>query len=141
MTVGGFQREFNNLAIQINRSYVLPEPEIKSGEVYNVFNQQLSSDLGMIGTVNKDGMLHDLVFILAGKDKDGLKAVVVILGTAQVLNSGIAKDVNSHVVMEMINTLVKNKSTKEERIVGNLKYTAMANQGMGLWFTFSSANQ
>ena len=99
----------------------------------------LSNGLGVVSTVNKDdGTMRDFIVMLGGGNKDSLEAVVVILASSQIFNSSVPKEINSKVIMEMIDTLNRNKSKQEERVVGDLKYTAMANNGMGLWFSFSS---
>jgi len=138
MTPEMFRQDFNRTVTPINARYTLSEFSIKQGEVFNVFNQMLSSGLGLVSTVNKDdGTMRDFIVMLGGGNNDSLEAVVVILASAQIFNSSIPKEQNNKVIMEMIDVLNKTKSPKEERIVGDLKYTAMANNGMGLWFSFS----
>jgi hypothetical protein len=139
ITPAQFKQDFNNFVMSINSRYLLPDFSIKNGDVYNTFNPIFSEGLGVLGTVDKNtGKIHELTIILAGKNNDSLEAIVVILASAHVLNIGIAKEENSRIIREMIDTLVKTKSKQEVRIVGKLKYTAMANDGMGLWFSFSA---
>jgi hypothetical protein len=121
-------------------------PTLDKGAVNDSFTFMLSDDLAMNGTVDKNGELKGITYIM-GKTDEGQKAAMnmIIFGglTAKALNPNLPQKQTSEVVGELMisaaDKFAETGSATETKTVGNVKYTVVASKTMGLWLAFEPA--
>ena len=139
-----FRKKFNAQLKKHDISFIRPlgEFDIKQGEVKDSFIVQFSDDLGMTGTVNKDGMLREVLFIMTNSNEaeNPVPNLFIVTGTtSNILNSKNTKE-GTDSLIDLIKKSMEGMETKENthsKVIGDVKYYAIASPEMGLWVGFS----
>lgn len=146
MTPEQFRQRFNKQlkALDIETIRPVAEFDIKNGSVRDTFQLMFSQDVGLTGTVNKDGYLRELIFVVGGT-KEYEKAMMNLL-----ILSGIAAQVISpeteagNELMKLITAALKNIGQEENshsKVFGSVEYYALANEVTGLWVGITPAEE
>lgn len=146
MTPEQFRKAFNTQLKTLDIDSVRPvaEFDIKTGEVRNTFQVMFSQDVGMTGIVNKDGMLREIVFIVGGTDdyQNATMDLIILTGiTAKVFSPGTEA---GNELLKLMTTALKNmgqENNTHEKVFGDVKYYALANEVTGLWVGVSPAEE
>lgn len=146
MTPEQFRKEFNkklkDLDIKSVRS--VGEFDIKPGEVRDIFQVDFSDDIVLTGSVNKDGMLHGLTFIVVPGEnyEKAMMDTLILTGiSAGIVNTPENKDKTSKAVIDLINKAldgIENEKNSHKQTIGNVEYMALASQFTGLWFVIET---
>ena len=139
-----FRKKFNAQLKKHDISFIRPlgEFDINQGDVRDSFLVQFSDDLGMTGTVNKDGMLREVLFIMTNSNETENPVpnmLIVTATTSNILNSKNTKD-GADTLIDLIKKSMEGMETKENthsKVIGDVKYYAIASPEMGLWVGFS----
>ena len=142
MTPEQFRQDFNKKLNDLDISIIRPlgEFDIKKGDVRNIFQVDFSSEISLTGTVNKDGMLRGLTFIvLPGKDYEkAMMETLILTGiSAGVVNTPDNKDKTGKAVITLIDEALKDiekENNSHKEVIGNVEYIALASKFTGLWF-------
>lgn len=118
--------------------------DLKEGAVNDTFTMKLSDAISLMGVVDKNGELKSLTYIM-GKtnegDKEALNMLMLAGITAKTLTPELPKEQTAGVVgkltTEAVEKFSKEGEGNETKVVGDVKYTAMANEFTGLWIIFS----
>lgn len=118
--------------------------DLKKGAINDTFTMKLSDAVALMGVVDKNSELKSLTYIM-GKtnegDKEALNMLMLAGITARTLNPELPKEKTAGVVAELTNEAVDKFSkvgeAKESKVVGDVKYTVIANKVTGLWIVFS----
>lgn len=141
----GFNKRLNDLDLDSVRP--LAEFNIKNGEVKDIFQVPFSDEINMTGTVNKDGMLQDITFIIVPKDnpqKTMLNSLILIGNASNTINNGEYKSEAGKAITDLITKAldgIDNENNSHNKIVGNTEYYAMASKYTGLWVGISPAKE
>lgn len=146
MTPEQFRKAFNAKLKSLDISTIRPvaEFDIKTGEVRDTFQVMFSQDVGMTGIVNKDGMLREIVFIVGGTDdyQNATMDLIILTGiTAKVFSPGTEA---GNELLKLMTTALKNmgqENNTHEKVFGDVKYYALANEVTGLWVGVSPAGE
>lgn len=122
-------------------------PKLREGAVNDSFTYMIRDDLAMNGTVDKNGELKGITYIM-GKTDQGEEAALnmMVFGglTARTLNPNVSPKQASGVVGELINIAIdkyeKTGSATETKTIGDVKYTVIASKSLGLWLAFEPAD-
>lgn len=140
LTPEQFRTKFNARLKELNLTTIntLSRFDVKKGDVRDVFQVNISKSVSMVGSVNKDGMLHSVTYIM-GKTEEGDNAALAML-----VISGVTANVVSHdnkeasqIVVDLLNKAVEGfgkDGNSYNKTVGNVKYFSSANNMTGLWF-------
>ena len=145
MTPEEFRQKFNAKLKELDIDSIRPvaEFDIKKGEVRDVFQVMFSDDLGLTGTVNKDGFLRDIVFIV-GRSNDYQKAGMDLIILSGITAKVISPDTDAgNELVKLITAALKNTGQEENnhnKVIGNVEYYASSNEVTGLWVGVSPAN-
>lgn len=142
MTPEEFRQKFNKRLNDLDITIVRPLAEfnVKNGEVRDVFQVSFSDNLSLTGAVNKDGMLHDLTFIvLPGENSERamMEALIVIGASSNVVNATSDKEKIGKTVTDLISKALKGldkEKNDHSQIIGDVKYYSLASKYTGLWF-------
>lgn len=122
------------------------DPELSKGAVDDSFTVMLRDDLAMNGTVDKNGELKGITYIMGKTDEGDTAAMnMLVLGglTARVLNPNVspnkASEAISDLMISAVETFEKTGSATETKTVGDVKYTVVASKSLGLWLAFEPA--
>lgn len=145
MTPEQFREKFNFTlhSLDIDSISPLSEFDIKKGSVFDSFQVLFSKDVAMIGTVTKDGQLREVTFIMGKTDQyeQAMHDLLIVSGiSAKVVSPEDDKAGNT--VVKLITEALKNiekEDNSHSKIIGNVKYYAMANVNTGLWVGISPA--
>lgn len=118
--------------------------DLNEGAVNDTFTMKLSDAISLMGTVDKNGELKSLTYIM-GKTNEGDKEAVNMLMlagiTAKTLTPELPNEQTAGVVAKLTTEAVekfsKEGEANETKVVGDVKYTVMANKMTGLWIIFS----
>ena len=146
MTPEQFRQKFNAKLKELDVNSIRPvaEFDIKDGSVRDTFQVMFSQDVGLTGTVNKDGYLRELIFVVGGtKEYEKAMMTVLILSgvTAQVISPGT--EANNELV-KLITAALKNIGKEEnshKKVIDGLEYYALASEATGLWVGVSPAGE
>lgn len=148
MTPEEFRQKFNKRLNELDISSIRPLAEfsIKNGDVRDIFQIAFSDELNMTGTVNKDGMLREITFIVLPKEnseKTMMEALILIGTASNTVNPNGDKEKIGKTVTDLItkalNGLEKEKNTHSQ-VIGDVKYYSLASKYTGLWFGISPVN-
>lgn len=116
---------------------------IQEGTVNDVFIEKLSDAVAMNGTVDKNGELKAITFIMGQTgqgDKEIMNMVVMAGLVARALNPELAKEETAGKVVDLLSKAVegfeKDGEGDSSYTVDNVKYTATVNKTTGIWFHF-----
>ena len=148
MTPEEFRKKFNKRLIDLDISSLRPIAEfnIKNGDVKDVFQVAFSDQINMTGTVNKDGMLREVTFIILPKgesDQLMLQALTLIGISSNVVNENGNKEQIGKAITDLISKAAEgmNKDNNtHSQIVGDVKYYALASKYTGFWYGMSPVN-
>ncbi|MDC4627871.1 hypothetical protein ACT4VW_12040 [Acinetobacter baumannii] len=143
MTPEHFRKEFNKRLNELDIDSVRPlgEFKIRNGEVRDVFQVNFSDEINMTGSVNKDGMLRGITFIvLPGENYEKAMTETLILTgiSAGIVNTPENKDKTGKVVIDLMTKAfdgIEKEKNSHKEILGNVEYMALASKFTGLWFT------
>jgi len=149
MTPEEFRQKFNKRLndLDVNSIRPLAEFSIKKGDVRDVFQVAFSDELNMTGTVNKDGMLREITFIVLPEknaEKTMMEALILIGIASNTVNSNGDKEKIGKAVTDLITKALKGMDSEKNdhnQIIGDVKYYSLASQYTGLWFGMSPANE
>ncbi len=148
MTPEQFRKAFNEQLKKHDISFIRPlgEFDINQGDVRDSFLVQFSDDLGMTGTVNKDGMLREVLFIMTNSNETENPVpnmLIVTATTSNILNSKNTKD-GADTLIDLIKKSMEgmeNENNTHSKFIGNIKYYALASREVGLWVGFSPKDE
>ena len=148
MTPEEFRQKFNKRLndLDVNSIRPLAEFNIKNGDVRDVFQIAFSDELKITGAVNKDGMLHEVTFIVLPKEnseKTLMEALILIGIASNTVNPNGNKETIGKAVTDLITKALKgmdNEKNDHNQIIGDVKYYTLASKYTGLWFGISPAN-
>lgn len=118
--------------------------ELQEGAINDTFTIKLSEAISLLGVVAKNGELKSLTYIM-GKtsegDKEGVNMLMLAGISARALSPELPKEQTAGVVGNLLSSAVdkfsKEGEAKESKVVGDVKYTVIANKVTGLWIVFS----
>ncbi|WP_228155131.1 hypothetical protein [Acinetobacter ursingii] len=146
MTPEEFRKKFNAELKKHEIDFIRPlgEFDIKNGNVRDSFTVQFSTDLGITGTVNKDGMLREVLVIMTNSSEaeNPVPSLFVVTGNISNILSNNSKQ-GTESLVDLIKKAMegmKNKENTHSKVIGNVKYYAIASPEMGLWVGFSPKN-
>ncbi|KOR09773.1 hypothetical protein ABW55_16095 [Acinetobacter sp. C15] len=143
MTPEEFRKRFNAKLDQLDIDSIRPiaEFKIKQGNFKDTFQVKFSNALSLTGTVNKDGSLRELIYIMGGtQDFEGTMMELLILSgiSSQIISPNEPKVNNT--VIELINKAVRGiekEDNSHSEDIGDVKYYTLASKATGLWFGIS----
>ena len=120
--------------------------DIQEGPVNNVFSEVLSDAVAVNGTVDKNGELKGITYIM-GRTENGDKEIVTMLLmaglSARVLSPDLPKEQTAGVVAKIVREAVEQFSETESgtssTVVDGIKYGAIASKSTGIWIYFEPA--
>ena len=120
--------------------------DIKEGPANNVFSEVLSDAVAVNGTVDKNGELKGITYIM-GRTENGDKEIVTMLLmaglSARVLSPDLPKEQTAGVVAKIVREAVEQfsetESGKSSVVVDGIKYGAIASKNTGIWIYFEPA--
>lgn len=146
MTPEEFRKKFNAELKKHDVSFIRPlgEFDIKKGNVRDSFTVQFSTDLGITGTVNKDGMLREVLVIMTNSSEaeNPVPSLFVVTGNiSNILSNNSKQGTESLVdlIKKAMEGIEKNDNSHSS-VVGDVKYYALASKEIGLWVGFSPKN-
>ena len=146
MTPEQFRQKFNAQLKALNIETIRPvaEFDIKTGDVRDTFQVMFSQDVALTGTVNKGGSLRELIFIVSGT-KEYEKAMMNLLILSGITAQVISPDTEAgNELVKLISAALKNIGQEEnthKKVIGDVKYYALANEVTGLWVGVSPAEE
>jgi len=146
MTPEQFRQKFNRQlkTLDIETIRPLAEFDIKTGDVRDTFQIIFSQDVGLTGTVNKDGSLRELIFIVGGT-KEYEKAMIDLLILSGITANIISPDTEAkNELIKLITAALKHIDQEEnthKKVIGAVEYYALANEVTGLWVGVSPAEE
>lgn len=144
LTPEEFRQKFNAQIRQADVSYLRPvaEFDIETGEINDAFKVYFSKGVGMIGSVNKNGKLNSITFIMTKAD-EGLAepASLMLLSAfaARAFNPEFPAKETANAVAQLLGDAAENVDEKEnlhKKIFGKVQYVATAGKYIGLWMIF-----
>lgn len=147
MTPEEFRKSFNKKLKELEVDTIRPvaEFDIKKGEVRDSFQVAFSDATNLTGLVNKDGKLHELTFIVGGTQEyeKAMMDILILSGiTAQVISPN-SDGQSGKVVIDLINMALKGiqkENNTHSKVLGDVKYYALASEHVGLWIGVSPAS-
>lgn len=124
--------------------YKWGDVDLKEGAVNDTFTLKLSDAVALTGAVDKNSEIKSLTYIMGRTNEAGKEILnmVMLAGlTARTLSPELPKEKTAGVVAELTNKAVekftKEGEAKESKVVGDVKYTVIANKVTGIWIVFS----
>lgn len=140
MTPEQFRKQFNEKlkALKIDTIRPVAEFDVSKGQFKDSFQVMFSDAISLTGTVNKDGALHELTYIVGGTQdyERAMMDLLILTGISSQIISPDEPKINT-VVIDLINKSLKGiekENNVHSEIVGNTKYYALASKATGLWF-------
>ena len=122
------------------------EFDVKKGDVNDVFQVDVSPDVSLIGTVNHDGMLRGITYIVvpSGDSQKAMMDTLILVGiTSNIISGEENKSKTSKVVTDLLTKAldgIDKEKNSHNAVVGNVKYFATASKLTGLWFGVEPVN-
>lgn len=142
-----FSRRFSTEAEKVGFGKVpYGDFETTKGAVNDTFSVILSEAIAMNGTVDKNGELKGITFIM-GKTQNGDKEVInmaMMAGlSARAISPDLPKEESAGTVMKVLGEAVEkfqeNGEGESSKVVANVKYTAFASKTVGIWIILEPA--
>lgn len=122
------------------------EFDIEEGSVNDIFSETLSDALAMNGSVDKNGELKGVTYIM-GRTENGDKEIVTMMLmaglTARALSPDLSKEqtagVLSKIVLEAVQQFSDVGNGKSSTVVDGITYGAIASKSIGIWIYFEPA--
>lgn len=136
-----FSRRFSTEAEEVGFGKVpYGDFETTKGAVNDVFTVILSDAIAMNGTVDKNGELKGITFMM-GKTENGDKEVITMAMmaglSARAISPDLPKEQTGGAVFEVLGEAVEGFSETGEgessKVVDDVKYTAFASKTVGIW--------
>jgi hypothetical protein len=114
--------------------------------VNDVFQVDVSPDVSLIGTVNHDGMLRGITYIVvpSGDSQKAMMDTLILVGiTSNIISGEENKSKTSKVVTDLLTKAldgIDKEKNSHNAVVGNVKYFATASKLTGLWFGVEPVN-
>lgn len=147
ITPAEFSRRFSHEAEEVGFGKV-PHGDFETtkGAVNDSFSVILSEAIAMNGTVDKNGELKGITFIM-GKTQNGDKEVInmaMMAGlSARAISPELPKEESAGTVMKVLGEAVEgfqeNGEGESSTVVANVKYTAFASKTIGIWIILEPA--
>lgn len=119
---------------------------ITEGAVNDVFIEKLSDAIAMNGTVDKNGELKGITFIMGQTDKGDTEIMNMMMMaglSARAISPDQPKEQSAGALTEVVVEAVKQFGEKGEgeasKTVGDVKYSSIANGTVGLWAVIEPA--
>lgn len=113
---------------------------IQEGAVNDVFTEVLSDAIAMNGTVDKNGELKGITFIMGQTDKGDTEIMNMLMMaglSARSLSPDLPKEQTAgaltQIAAEAIKQFGETGDGKASKVVDGIKYGAMANKSIGIW--------
>lgn len=141
LSVEEFRKNLNTQFKKADVSYLKPltEFDIDQGKVRDSFQVELTDEVGLVGTVNKDGLMHGLTLIMTKSDESGKPAMDLVL-IATILALTVNPELDGAEAGQMILKLTKdavegldNPENTHIQVIGKNKYFSLASKEMGVW--------
>lgn len=118
---------------------------VTEGSVNDVFSEKISDAIAMNGTVDKNGELKSVTFIM-GQTENGdteIMNMMMMAGlSARAISPNQPKEQSAGVLTEVVVDAVKQFGEKGDgeasKIVGDIKYSSLANSQLGIWAIIES---
>ncbi|WP_286796097.1 hypothetical protein [Psychrobacter sp. UBA6291] len=118
---------------------------VTEGSVNDVFSEKISDAIAMNGTVDKNGELKSVTFIM-GQTENGdteIMNMMMMAGlSARAISPNQPKEQSAGVLTEVVVDAVKQFGEKGDgeasKIVGDIKYSSLANSQLGIWAVIES---
>lgn len=114
--------------------------DIREGEVNDGFTEILSDAIAMNGTVDKNGELKSVTFIMGQTDNGDTEIMnmMMIAGlSARAISPDQPKEQSAgaltEVVVDAVQQYGESGDGEASKTVGDIKYTGMANGQLGIW--------
>lgn len=142
-----FSRRFSAEAEEVGFGKVpYGDFETTKGAVNDSFSVILSEAIAMNGTVDKNGELKGITFIM-GKTQNGDKEVLnmaMMAGlSARAISPELPKEESAGTVMKVLGEAVErfqeNGEGEASKVVSDVKYTAFASKTIGIWIILEPA--
>ncbi|MGP5360513.1 hypothetical protein ACTXL1_06870 [Psychrobacter celer] len=119
---------------------------VTEGAVNDVFIEKLSDAIAMNGTVDKNGELKGITFIMGQTDKGDTEIMNMMMMaglSARAINPDQPKEQTAGALTEVVVEAMKQYGEKGEgkasKTVGDVKYSSIANGTIGLWAVIEPA--
>lgn len=148
ITAEEFRTRYNAGVKTLNLDGVrtLKKFDMTVGTVRDVFQVKTTDHVLLTGSVDKDGMLHELTFMYGGEGEsaglEGIKAVLTATLAAQAVNpeyKAQAGKALTRITTEAMDNLDTEDNTVRE-VFGDFEYYAMASTELGLWIGIINKN-
>lgn len=132
--------------LNLDGVHTLKKFDMTVGSVRDVFQVKTTDHVLLTGSVDKDGMLHELTFMYGGEGEsaglEGIKAVLTATLAAQAVNPDYkaqAAKALTRITTEAMDNLDTEDNTVRE-VFGDFEYYAMASTELGLWIGIINKN-
>ncbi len=122
------------------------EFDIEEGSVNDIFSEILSDALAMNGSVDKNGELKGVTYVMGRTDSGDKEIVTMMLMaglTARALSPDLSKEqtagVLSKIVLEAVQQFSDTGNGKSSTVVDGITYGAIASKSIGIWIYFEPA--
>lgn len=150
-TFGITPEEFGKRLSAQGKELGLENPEvgkfdIQEGSVNDIFSENLSDAIGITGTVDKNGELKGVTYVMGRTDSGDKEIVIMMLMaglTARALSPDLSKEqtagVLSKIVLEAVQQFSDTGNGKSSTAVDGITYGAIASKSIGIWIYFEPA--
>lgn len=147
ITPAEFSRRFSTEAEEVGLGNVAyGDFETTKGTVNDSFSVTLSEAIAMSGSVDKNGELKGLTFIM-GKtqngDTEGLNMAMMAGLSARAISPDLPKEESAGTVMKVLAEALEgfqaNGEGESSKVVDDVKYTAFASKTVGMWIVLEPA--
>lgn len=120
--------------------------DIQEGSVNDIFSEILSDALAMNGSVDKNGELKGVTYIM-GRTENGDKEILTMMMmaglTARALSPDLPKEQTAGALPKMVSEAVQQLSEtgegKSSTVVDGITYGVVASKSIGIWIYFEPA--
>lgn len=120
--------------------------DIQEGSVNDIFSENLSDAVGITGTVDKNGELKGVTYVMGRTDSGDKEIVTMMLMaglTARALSPDLSKEqtagVLSKIVLKAVQQFSDTGNGKSSTVVDGITYGAIASKSIGIWIYFEPA--
>lgn len=137
LTPALFTQKFNKIARTIDPSFSIEKLVVKDGQVNDTFTHMFSSNIGLVGVIDKNsGKVTSFMYLFSGSQDSNeiVQAIVTPLIVSQIVNPEQNKEAMNKLIMGMITNSMKHLDSGETVVkeVGNVKYSSVASKLTGL---------
>lgn len=148
ITAEDFRKNLNAQLKKADVSYLRPiaEFDLDKGKIRDSFQVTLTKEIGIMGTVNKDGELFGITLIMANSDESGKPAVDMLLLSTMValaVNSELDGSEAGNMIIDLTKKALEGidePDNSHTKVVGKNQYFSIASRQMGLWVGVEPAN-